>query len=156
MAISTHRLIQIHNLEDTCTSRARVLRRGAENLARIGNHKGEKYQIDRAARFESLSAKCQSRIRIGSSVAIENKTAKRPRATDPENTESAPECSVDCRYRQKYTGFALQRNALRCELASMVEPFRCGWNIKPGALGGRPLDYEPCIFLPAELEAVTR
>ena len=29
----------------------------------------------------------------------------------------------------------------------MIEPIRCGWNIKPGAIGGRPLDYEPCIFV---------
>ena len=81
---------------------------------------------------------------------------KRPQATDPQNDGPAPICAEECRYRQKFTGFALQRNALRSELASMIEPYRCGWNIKPGALGGRPLDYEPCIHVPMPLKAATR
>lgn len=138
MEISTHRAIQIHNLEDTCSSKARVLRRGAENLDRIGNKKGAGYQIRKALRFERVASKC--RVRLGME-------GMRPRPTDPENNGPRPECAADCNYRQEYTGFALQRNALRFELASMIQPFRCGWNIKPGRIGGDPLDYEPCIYL---------
>ena len=78
-----------------------------------------------------------------------------PKASDPTNTDP-PLCAVDCTWRQKYTGFALQRNALRSELASMIEPFRCGWNLKPGRIGGDPLDYEPCIHLPDNMRAVCR
>jgi len=70
----------------------------------------------------------------------------KPVPAHPDNTETPPECSADCRYRQKFTGFDLQRNALRTETAHMVEPYRCGWNLKDGAIGGRPLDYAPCIF----------
>lgn len=70
----------------------------------------------------------------------------RPRPADPANTDTPPECGVGCRYRQKFDGFDLQRNALRTETAHMVEPYRCGWNLKEGAFGGRPLDYAPCIF----------
>lgn len=69
---------------------------------------------------------------------------KRPTPIHPENKEEPPFCSADCTYRQKFTGFDLQRNALRSELATMVDPWRCGWNLKPGCIGGRPLDYAPC------------
>lgn len=69
--------------------------------------------------------------------------SRRPKAEDPTNSDP-PLCADDCTWRQKYTGFALQRNALRSELASMIEPFRCGWNLKPGLIGGQPLDYAPC------------
>ena len=71
----------------------------------------------------------------------------RPKAADPTNIDP-PLCSDDCRWRQKYTEFALQKNALRCELASMVVPYRCGWNLKLGRIGGHPLDYEMCILPP--------
>ncbi|WWT36912.1 hypothetical protein [Escherichia phage UPWr_E1] len=40
----------------------------------------------------------------------------------------------------------MQRNALRTETVSMVSKYRCGWNIKPGRIGGHPLDYEACIY----------
>lgn len=68
----------------------------------------------------------------------------RPKPVDPENTDAPPECKAGCPYRQAFTGFDLQRNALRSELASMIIPWRCGWNIKPGKIGGHPLDYAEC------------
>lgn len=70
----------------------------------------------------------------------------KPLPADPTNTDPPPTCAEGCRYMQKFTGFSLQKNALRMEMASMIEPVRCGWNIKPGAIGGSPLDYAPCIF----------
>lgn len=73
---------------------------------------------------------------------------RRPVAEDSECRVQPPVCSLDCRYRQQFSGFDLQRNALRSELASMVDSARCGWNLKPGHLGGRPLDYAPCILSP--------
>lgn len=72
--------------------------------------------------------------------------SKRPTPVDPSNTDEPPICVKDCRFRQKFTGFTLQRNALRSELASMVAADRCGWNLKPGHIGGHPLDYAPCDF----------
>lgn len=69
----------------------------------------------------------------------------RPVPEDQENADP-PECKKECRYRQIYRGLALQKNALRCELASMIVPERCGWNILPGRIGGDPLDYAPCYF----------
>lgn len=70
----------------------------------------------------------------------------RPIAVDPTNTDTPPVCSVGCPYRQKFNDFDLQRNALRIETAHMIDQYRCCWNIKEGAIGGRPLDYAPCIF----------
>lgn len=69
----------------------------------------------------------------------------RPVPSDPTNTDP-PECAKDCPWRHRFSGFDLQRNALRMETASMIHEDRCGWNIKPGHIGGHPLDYEPCIF----------
>lgn len=68
-----------------------------------------------------------------------------PTPLDPTNT-NPPTCSTDCKWRQRFTGYDLQRNALRMETASMVQPERCGWNLKPGRIGGHPLDYAPCTF----------
>lgn len=70
----------------------------------------------------------------------------RPRPADPENVDDAPECKRECAYRQTFRGFDLQRNALRMETAYMISPVRCGWNLLPGRIGGRPLDYSPCTF----------
>lgn len=70
----------------------------------------------------------------------------RPKPVDPTNTDIPPTCEQDCPYRQKFEGYDRQRNALRMETASLVQPERCGWNIKPGKIGGNPLDYEACIF----------
>jgi len=75
----------------------------------------------------------------------------RPTPADPTNPGTPPECAADCQWRQKFEGFDLQRNALRTETAHLVEPYRCGWNIKPDSMGGHPLDYEPCTYRPAGL-----
>ena len=69
----------------------------------------------------------------------------RPTPADPENSEP-PACKKDCKYRQIYNGFSLQKNALRCELASMIVPERCGGNILPGRIGGDPINYAPCYY----------
>lgn len=60
--MTTHRLIQIHNIEDTVSSKARVCRRAADNLARIKNYAGAGFYIYRALRFERISAKCLTRL----------------------------------------------------------------------------------------------
>lgn len=70
----------------------------------------------------------------------------RPVAADPTNPGLPPACSNDCRWRQVFNDYDLQRNSYRMEMASMVEEYRCGWNLKPGKIGGHPLDYATCIF----------
>ncbi|MCD6186235.1 MAG: hypothetical protein J7K84_10725 [Deltaproteobacteria bacterium] len=72
-----------------------------------------------------------------------------PVPSDSDNPGPIPECSVDCQWRKPFNDFALQKNAIRSELASMIASIRCGWNLKKGALGGHPLDYEPCTFTKA-------
>lgn len=73
-------------------------------------------------------------------------SSQSPSPIDPENNEPPPKCSKDCLYRHHFNGFDLQRNALRSELASMIDKRRCGWNIKPGHIGGHTLDYAPCTY----------
>lgn len=70
----------------------------------------------------------------------------KPTASDPLNDVEPPTCKADCPYRQEFRGYDLQRNALRTETVSIVSKYRCGWNIKPGRIGGHPLDYEACIY----------
>jgi len=53
-----------------------------------------------------------------------------------------PTCKTVCKYRMPYETPGLQRNALRIEIFSPTD--RCGWNIKPGRIGGNPDDYYPC------------
>lgn len=77
---------------------------------------------------------------------------QRPISIDPSNIEQPPACAHNCIYRQKFSQFRLQRNALRSELASLIATDRCGWNLKEGRLGGHPLDYHPCTFV-AEIAA---
>lgn len=74
----------------------------------------------------------------------------KPTPADPTNTDTPPECREDCPYQQKFNGFDLQCNALRMETASIINPCRCGWNLKPGLIGGRPLDYAECVLVKAE------
>lgn len=78
-------------------------------------------------------------------VHISNTPPVRPVPADEAMKDQPPACCHDCRYRQRGPAIDLQRNALRVELAAMVETIRCGWNLKAGALGGRPTDYAPCI-----------
>lgn len=68
---------------------------------------------------------------------------RRPVPADPKNLD-APECSAACRWVVTFKGFDLQRNAIRTETASLVQPERCGWNLLTGRIGGHPLDYAPC------------
>lgn len=60
--MTTHRTIQIHNLLDTVSSKARVCRTGSGNLARIGNTIGSASQLHRAQRFERIAERCQRRL----------------------------------------------------------------------------------------------
>lgn len=53
-----------------------------------------------------------------------------------------PKCSAGCKYRMKYASDQRQVNALRVETIPFQD--RCGWDIKPGRIGGRPDDYYPC------------
>lgn len=69
----------------------------------------------------------------------------RPNPEDPTNP-GRPFCKKKCQYRQSYNGYSLQKNALRSELASMIQSERCGWNLKLNHIGGHPLDYAPCIY----------
>lgn len=70
----------------------------------------------------------------------------RPTAVDPENKDAPPTCKAGCAYKQKFSSFSLQRNAIRTETTHMIAVNRCGWNLKPGVIGGSPLDYAPCVF----------
>jgi len=63
--LSTHRTIQISNLLDTASSKARVCREGSANLARIGNTVGSSFQLHRAQRFERIAERCQRRLARG-------------------------------------------------------------------------------------------
>lgn len=71
------------------------------------------------------------------------KCPHRPDPADPENT-GAPACEPACRWMQRFDGYTRQRNALRAEVAHLVQSERCGWNLLPGKIGGHPLDYAPC------------
>ena len=75
---------------------------------------------------------------------------KRPKPVDPSRRAVPPECAKDCKWRQTFS-FDRQRNALRCEAANMVEVYRCGWNLKPGVLGGHHLDYAACTYQGASM-----
>jgi len=59
--MTTHRLIQIHNLEDTMSSKARIARRAADNLARIGNNNGAGHYLRAALRCEHIVSLCKLR-----------------------------------------------------------------------------------------------
>jgi len=69
----------------------------------------------------------------------------RPIPADPTNPDR-PYCSKECTWRQAYNGSSLQKNALRLESGWNIEKQRCGWNLKPGFVGGHPLDYAPCTY----------
>lgn len=62
--MSTHRVIQIHNLLDTLSSKARQCRRAADNLAAIRNDRGAGHYLRRAVRLEHIAARCSARLAI--------------------------------------------------------------------------------------------
>ena len=128
--LDIHRHIQIHNIMDSCEAKAAQCRRGATNLTAIGNLKGAVYMLDRAEQCERIVIRCKKRLGL------------------------VPPCSDNCTWRMKYDGFTRQRNALRMETSSMILPFRCGWKLKDGRIGGEALDYEPCQYLPGILNYV--
>jgi len=59
---STHRLIQLHNLSDDLSARARVCLRGAANLERIGNTRGAQYQRARGLRYQAIASAAARRL----------------------------------------------------------------------------------------------
>lgn len=63
--LTTHRLIQLHNLVDDLSSRARVCMRGAANLERIGNARGAQYQCAKGLRFQAIAEKAARRVESG-------------------------------------------------------------------------------------------
>lgn len=63
--LSTHRLIQLHNLANDLSSRARVCLRGAANLERIGNARGAQYQRAKGLRFQAIAEKAGRRVEAG-------------------------------------------------------------------------------------------
>ncbi len=60
--MTTHRLIQIHSLEDTLSASASVSGRAAMNAARIGNLGAAAHFMRKAQRLNRIAAKCRSRL----------------------------------------------------------------------------------------------
>lgn len=60
--LSTHRVIQLHNLSDDFSSRARVCFRGGANLKKIGNNNGAQYLFYRGVRFQRIALAAASRL----------------------------------------------------------------------------------------------
>ncbi|OZI59920.1 hypothetical protein [Bordetella genomosp. 11] len=60
--LSTHRLIQLHNLADDLSSRAQVCLRGAVNLDRIGNARGAQYQHAKSVRYQRIADAASRRL----------------------------------------------------------------------------------------------
>lgn len=63
--LSTHRLIQISNLEDTCASSASVSGRAAIKALNIGNVKASVYFSRKCQRMSRIAAKCRARLEAG-------------------------------------------------------------------------------------------
>lgn len=62
--LSTHRLIQIHNLEDDMSARARVAHRAADKALSINNLKAWTYFIKRECKFARIAARCRVRLQV--------------------------------------------------------------------------------------------
>jgi hypothetical protein len=60
--ISTHRLVQLHNLADDLSARARVCLRGAANLERLGNFRGAQYQRAKGLRYQAIAYAASLRL----------------------------------------------------------------------------------------------
>ena len=130
--MSTHRHIQLYKLIDSLESMSRVKMRAGVNALRIGNFKAADHFFAESSRAAIV---CEKARRIAEGT--------RPVRIDPENKKPRPICSKNCKWKIN-ASMKKQQNALRVE--TMVDPSRCGWNIKPGMIGGHPLDYAPCAF----------
>lgn len=60
--MTTHRLIQLHNLNDDFSARANVCLRGAANLERIGNTRGAQYQRVKGLRYQAIAERAARRL----------------------------------------------------------------------------------------------
>ena len=130
--ISTHRHIQLYKLIDNLESMARVKMRAGVNALRIGNFKAADHFFAESSRAAVV---CEKARRLVQGV--------RPTRIDPENKMPRPICAKNCKWKTS-ANMNRQQNALRVE--TMVDQYRCCWNIKPGVIGGHPLDYAPCLF----------
>lgn len=133
--MTTHRFLQLHRLIDNASSRARQLNKAAVSALKIGNFKAADCFFRKATRLSTIVAHAERLM-----------SHKRPCVAGVQNKGPRPICSADCRYRQSFKEFGLQKNALRAEMASLINSERCGWNILPGMVGGHPLDYAPCNY----------
>lgn len=64
LAVSTHRLIQLHDIADKLSAYSRVLLRGAGNLERIGNTHGAQYQRAKGLRCQVIAERAARRIEV--------------------------------------------------------------------------------------------
>lgn len=62
MTMTTHRLLQLHTLEDNMSSKARVARRAARSAFFIKNLKATAYFLERAKRYDRVAARCRGRL----------------------------------------------------------------------------------------------
>lgn len=62
MKLSTHRLVQIHNLLDVAQAEAPANMRRAAKAASINNKCARAYFLGRAAKFHQIAVRCQRRL----------------------------------------------------------------------------------------------
>lgn len=62
--LSTHRLIQIHTLEDDMSARARVAHRAANKALSINNMKAWAYFMKRECKFARIAVRCRARLQV--------------------------------------------------------------------------------------------
>lgn len=62
--MTTHRLIQIHNMMDIAQSEVVANMRRAGQAASIGNKGARAYFLGRAAKFNQISVRCQLRLAV--------------------------------------------------------------------------------------------
>lgn len=67
--MTTHRLIQVHGLEDTLSASARVSGRAAMNAARIGNFKAAAPFLRKAQRLNRIAERCRARPSADMAIA---------------------------------------------------------------------------------------
>lgn len=68
--LTTHRLLQLHNLADDLSARAGSAGRAAANLERIGNKRGAQYCRARAARYQVIATRAQERLNRDMAVTV--------------------------------------------------------------------------------------
>lgn len=64
MKMSTHRHVEVHCTLDIMEAKARIWRRSAANLARIGNQSGATYYSHKALRADVVIQKLRRRLAL--------------------------------------------------------------------------------------------